>query len=243
MGDPLLSKINVNHGAAGTGIATFSTGAILDFDTSLASPTQTSYDVLTAVDIIDNGLTLNAPAGWSYQIVTGGNGEILQLFQPVVAGLPGDFNNDGKVDAGDYATWRQTRWLTRRFQTRLITRMTRADRFTLSRTRFWAIRQAVLALCFKGISARAGIFNVVTDEYWKELANTDDTLVFYMSSETLDGVVSKLRLQIILHEDKLLAVIEQATTPFQKVYISQFIRISKKLKGKEFHFAFSCDYW
>jgi hypothetical protein len=22
-------------------------------------------------------------------------------------GLPGDFNNDGKVDAGDYATWRK----------------------------------------------------------------------------------------------------------------------------------------
>ena len=25
----------------------------------------------------------------------------------VVAGLPGDFNSDGKVDAGDYATWRK----------------------------------------------------------------------------------------------------------------------------------------
>ena len=31
--------------------------------------------------------------------------------------------------------------------------------------------------------------DVVTDAYWKELANTDDTLVFYMSSETLDCVV------------------------------------------------------
>ncbi len=26
--------------------------------------------------------------------------------QPVV-GVPGDFNNDGKVDAGDYVTWRK----------------------------------------------------------------------------------------------------------------------------------------
>ncbi|MEJ7671674.1 MAG: uroporphyrinogen-III C-methyltransferase [Chitinophagaceae bacterium] len=34
--------------------------------------------------------------------------------------------------------------------------------------------------------------DIVTDEYWKELANTDDTLVLYMSSETLDNVVEKL---------------------------------------------------
>ena len=27
--------------------------------------------------------------------------------------------------------------------------------------------------------------DIVTDEYWKELAETNDTLVFYMSSETL----------------------------------------------------------
>ncbi len=34
--------------------------------------------------------------------------------------------------------------------------------------------------------------DVVTEEYWKELANTNDTLVFYMSSETLEKVVEKL---------------------------------------------------
>ncbi|WP_315818138.1 SAM-dependent methyltransferase [Paraflavitalea speifideaquila] len=34
--------------------------------------------------------------------------------------------------------------------------------------------------------------DAVTDAYWKELAATDDTLVFYMSSETLDGVVANL---------------------------------------------------
>ena len=31
--------------------------------------------------------------------------------------------------------------------------------------------------------------DIVTEEYWKELAHTDDTLVFYMSSETLDNVI------------------------------------------------------
>src|SRR5664279_5490220 len=59
--------------------------------------------------------------------------------------------------------------------------------------------------------------DIVTDAYWKELANTNDTLVFYMSSETLDEVVEKLTGNNI-HEDKLLAVVEQATTPLQNVH-------------------------
>jgi hypothetical protein len=29
------------------------------------------------------------------------------VFAPTLAGVPGDFNNDGKVDAGDYVTWRK----------------------------------------------------------------------------------------------------------------------------------------
>ncbi len=74
--------------------------------------------------------------------------------------------------------------------------------------------------------------DIVTDEYWKELAHTDDTLVFYMSSETLDSVVEKLTTNNI-HEDKLLAVVEQATTPFQNVHISNLYEY-KKLKYKKY---------
>ena len=73
--------------------------------------------------------------------------------------------------------------------------------------------------------------DIVTEEYWKELANTDDTLVFYMSSETLDKVVEKLTVNNI-HEDKLLAVIEQATTPLQNVHIVNLYDYQIKLKGK-----------
>jgi len=29
------------------------------------------------------------------------------VFAPTLPGLPGDFNNDGKVNAGDYVTWRK----------------------------------------------------------------------------------------------------------------------------------------
>jgi uroporphyrin-III C-methyltransferase len=61
--------------------------------------------------------------------------------------------------------------------------------------------------------------DAVTEDYWKELAQTDDTLVFYMSAETLPAVVDKLTSNRI-DPEKLLAVVEQATTPNQHVQVS-----------------------
>ena len=58
--------------------------------------------------------------------------------------------------------------------------------------------------------------DVVSASYWKDLAQTDDTLVFYMSSETLADVVKNLTENGIA-ADKQLAIIEQATTPYQQV--------------------------
>jgi uroporphyrin-III C-methyltransferase/precorrin-2 dehydrogenase/sirohydrochlorin ferrochelatase/uroporphyrin-III C-methyltransferase len=75
--------------------------------------------------------------------------------------------------------------------------------------------------------------DIVSDEYWQELADTNDTLVFYMSSETLDTVVSKLIANKI-SADKLLAVIEQATTPFQKVHVSNLYNYDEELKNYSF---------
>jgi len=75
--------------------------------------------------------------------------------------------------------------------------------------------------------------DVLTEEYWQELANTNDTLVFYMSSETLENVVNKLKEKNIA-ADKLLAVIEQATTLFQKVHISNLYKYEETLKGHTF---------
>jgi uroporphyrin-III C-methyltransferase len=74
---------------------------------------------------------------------------------------------------------------------------------------------------------------VVTAAYWKELANTDDTLVFYMSSETLDEVVLRL-VENNIGEDKLLAVIEQATTPLQHVHTSSLRNYNDTMKGHRF---------
>src|SRR5665213_1858890 len=69
--------------------------------------------------------------------------------------------------------------------------------------------------------------DIVSEDYWKELANTNDTLVFYMSSETLLNVVEKLTTHHI-HEEKLMAVIEQATTPFQNVHIENLYDYRRK---------------
>ncbi len=57
---------------------------------------------------------------------------------------------------------------------------------------------------------------VIEEPYWKELANTRDTLVFYMSGETTVELVTKL-LDHQISEDCWIAVIEQATTPYQKI--------------------------
>jgi uroporphyrin-III C-methyltransferase len=57
-----------------------------------------------------------------------------------------------------------------------------------------------------------------TDETWRELSLTEDTLVFYMSAENTAQVVQKLLLQGT-SEEKKLAIIEQATTPKQRVRI------------------------
>ncbi len=56
------------------------------------------------------------------------------------------------------------------------------------------------------------------DHTWKELATTEDTLVFYMSAENTAHVVKRL-LDQGMDEQKKLAIIEQATTPRQRVRI------------------------
>ncbi|MBS1602006.1 MAG: uroporphyrinogen-III C-methyltransferase [Bacteroidetes bacterium] len=52
--------------------------------------------------------------------------------------------------------------------------------------------------------------------YWQDLARTEDTLVFYMSSQPLDELVGRL-VEYGIPADRWVAVIEQATTPQQRV--------------------------
>ncbi|MBS1610853.1 MAG: uroporphyrinogen-III C-methyltransferase [Bacteroidetes bacterium] len=75
--------------------------------------------------------------------------------------------------------------------------------------------------------------DIVTDEYWKELANTTDTLVFYMSADTADAVVNNL-IRFGISNDRLIAVIEQATTPLQNIHTSEVHKYAEKFGGKKF---------
>lgn len=52
--------------------------------------------------------------------------------------------------------------------------------------------------------------------YWRELARTEDTLVFYMSSQPLEELIGQL-VSHGIEDDRWVAVIEQATTPQQRV--------------------------
>ncbi|WP_185289223.1 uroporphyrinogen-III C-methyltransferase [Chryseobacterium lactis] len=74
---------------------------------------------------------------------------------------------------------------------------------------------------------------ILDEDYWKELATTSDTLVFYMSKGNLTGLVEKLN-QLKISDDKKIAVIEQATTPYQKVYTSSFNDFEANFGSKVF---------
>ncbi|HXB09013.1 MAG TPA: uroporphyrinogen-III C-methyltransferase [Puia sp.] len=54
------------------------------------------------------------------------------------------------------------------------------------------------------------------EAWWRDLARTEDTLVFYMSSAPLDELVRRL-VEEGIAADRWIAVIEQATTPMQRV--------------------------
>lgn len=75
--------------------------------------------------------------------------------------------------------------------------------------------------------------DIIADSYWKELAACCDTLVFYMSSETLDTIVTKLT-EYNIGRDKYIAVIEQATTPLQNSYVLPVYEYAATLKGNSF---------
>ena len=75
--------------------------------------------------------------------------------------------------------------------------------------------------------------DILPGEYWKDLANTEDTLVFYMSTENLDEVVNNLKKNGI-SSDKFIAVIEQATTSVQNVYVSNIYNCLKEFESVSF---------
>jgi uroporphyrin-III C-methyltransferase/precorrin-2 dehydrogenase/sirohydrochlorin ferrochelatase/uroporphyrin-III C-methyltransferase len=74
---------------------------------------------------------------------------------------------------------------------------------------------------------------VLDENYWRDLASTPDTLVFYMSSNTLDQLVGKMKAYGISNEKKI-AVISQATTPYQQIQVGSFDGYENELMGNTF---------
>jgi uroporphyrin-III C-methyltransferase len=68
---------------------------------------------------------------------------------------------------------------------------------------------------------------------WKDLASTDDTLVFYMSMRLLDSWLERF----LFHSPssvKQIAIIEQATTPSQRVHVFGLMEAAKHIPNLHF---------
>lgn len=63
--------------------------------------------------------------------------------------------------------------------------------------------------------------NNQSESYWKDLALNDDTLVFYMSGNRLGSLLNHLS-DAGIGNEKQIAVIEQATTPMQRIRVFGF---------------------
>ncbi|TWU00580.1 Endo-1,3-1,4-beta-glycanase ExsH [Botrimarina colliarenosi] len=63
-----------------------------------------TFTVLTAGEL-ENNLSLGGPDGAKFALVDGAPNEVVLM---AVSNLPGDFTNDGVVDAADYTVWRDS---------------------------------------------------------------------------------------------------------------------------------------
>ena len=70
-------------------------------------------------------------------------------------------------------------------------------------------------------------------ETWKHLANSSDTLVFYMASKNICDL-AELLLRYAKKPTTKLAVIEQATTIHQQVHMTTLVDCAKDFAGKAF---------
>lgn len=75
--------------------------------------------------------------------------------------------------------------------------------------------------------------NFYSSEKWKDLANTNDTLVFYMAAKNIEDL-AELLLRYSRKPLTPMAVIEQATTVHQKIHITTLKDCAIDFAGKQF---------
>lgn len=108
-----------------------------------------------------------------------------------------------------------------------------------------AVSSAIGAAAYSGIPltsrnvARAVRFltiyknDLANDQYWQDLAKTADTLALYMSSHHL-GLITDNLIKFGKNPQTPIAIIEQATTKFQKTYISNIENFKRDFVDKKF---------
>jgi uroporphyrin-III C-methyltransferase len=97
---------------------------------------------------------------------------------------------------------------------------------------------AGIPLTARGLSASVRFLSytridTIEDQLMGELAKTEDTLVFYMAASSLSSLINRLT-EYGIEEEKWIAVIEQATTPYQKVFAHSFYEFEKATQGRKF---------
>jgi len=75
--------------------------------------------------------------------------------------------------------------------------------------------------------------SIITDTEWKSIAESTDTLICYMASRNLAALAEKL-IAFGANELLPLAVVEQATTRFQKLFVTTLRACRQEIEGKEF---------
>jgi len=91
-----------------TGLLTLDGGAVnlIDFNGFLGAGNYTLIDYGTVSGSVANLGTPTGPAGFNYELVDTGSLIRLVVTEPP-AGVQGDYNDDGVVDAADYVMWRK----------------------------------------------------------------------------------------------------------------------------------------
>ncbi len=74
---------------------------------------------------------------------------------------------------------------------------------------------------------------LIQPDYWKDLATTEDTLVFYMSGDNSDELAENL-IRYGAESDRHIAVIEQATTPLQTVSCYPLNEFPSRIQKRSF---------
>ena len=97
---------------------------------------------------------------------------------------------------------------------------------------------AGIPLTARGFSREVKILTLTqckhySSETWKQLANSSETLVFYMTSKHINDL-DELLLRYTRKPNTPLAVIEQATTIHQRIHITTLKNCLKDFEGKNF---------